>query len=58
MSRVIVVDECCVCPFRRLLDMDGKFWCMAGARPIKKRQTQLYPTWCPLPESGEKEESK
>lgn len=56
MSRVITVDECCVCPYRNALDLSGKFWCMAAIKVIDKRRTQLFPAWCPLPEK-EKEES-
>ena len=62
MSRVIVVEvkECAACPARLDRWTGRKFEAICSRErrimdPWERETT--FPAWCPLPESGEKEES-
>ena len=61
MSRVIVVDHCTNCPDNSRnwyeTDVYGE-WCGLKRRAISVPGDYPFPARCPLPESGEKEESK
>lgn len=53
MSRLVVIRNCVDCPHR------GAMWCDLERRSIEVMDAYLeFPQWCPLPELGEKEESK
>ena len=52
MSRVIVINDCVDCQYR------GALWCDLQRKRLEVVDTYTpFPAWCPLPESGEKEES-
>ncbi len=53
MSRVVEIERCAECPRR------GEMWCELEHKAITITDAmRAFPVWCPLPESGEKEESK
>jgi len=58
MSRVITVERCIECPYCHMPSLYRKLCGKAQWREIECDSSREFPAWCPLPESGEKEESK
>lgn len=63
MSRVITVSCCADCPSNRR-DWHGPDFeyygdgCSLANKATSEEEMNSFPAWCPLPESGKKEESK
>ena len=59
MSRVVSfeISQCdCSCPYN--IEHNYEQQCQLADRLFEIGEQRPFPAWCPLPESGEKEESK